>query len=259
MTRIRELLALAALVALLMACTSASAAAGSVRREAGPSTVVQEPSYWTEAPGALRSITVIGKGKVRLVPDIARIHVGAEARAGTVSEAKAEVDHQMVAMVAALQGMGVDEQDIRTSYYGIHHVSELAPPLPKGPPAESEDGYQVLNMFQVTVRNVEKAGDVLDAAVEAGANQVQGVTFTISDEETWLSQAREKAMEDAMARAAELADLAGVQLGEVLSVSEVIPGFPVPMAAVIESSISGGIAPGELEMVTQVQVSFAIQ
>ena len=98
--------------------------------------------------------------------------------------------------------------------------------MPEGPVGESQGGYRVSNMLRVTVRDVERAGDVLDAAVEAGANQVYGVTFTVSDESRWQGQAREKAFADAKARAAELAGLAGVELGAVQSVSEVIGAWP---------------------------------
>jgi uncharacterized protein YggE len=112
------------------------------------------------------------------------------------------------------------------------------------------------------VRDVERAGDVLDAAVEAGANQVWGVEFTVSDEEKWQGQARKEAMADADARARELAELAGLKLGEVLEVSEVIGGMGItPMSVVREYGMGGGggFAPGELEMGTQVQVVFAVR
>ena len=122
---------------------------------------------------------------------------------------------------------------------------------------EGQGGYRVSNILRVTVRDVEKAGDVVDAAVEAGANQVHGVTFTVSDEGNWQGQAREKAMADAEARAAELARLAGVELGAVQSVSEVIGAWPAAMTP--EAIMSGGFAPGELELSTRVQVTFAIQ
>jgi uncharacterized protein YggE len=119
---------------------------------------------------------------------------------------------------------------------------------------------RILDRVYRTVRDVEKASAVLDAAVEAGANQVYGVTFTVSDESEWQGQAREKAMADAKARAGELASLAGLELGEVLSVSEVIGVGSVPMPAVIEIGVGGGgMAPGELEFRTQVQVTFALQ
>ena len=86
-----------------------------------------------------------------------------------------------------------------------------------------------------------------------------GVTFAVSDPQKGESEAREKAMADAKALAEELARLAGVTLGEVQSVSEVIGSLPSPMPMVERAIGGGGIAPGELEFGTQVQVTFAIQ
>jgi uncharacterized protein YggE len=158
------------------------------------------------------------------------INVGAEASASTESGAKAEVDAQMAAITAALQEAGVAAKDIQTSHHGIHYEREPMPMLRDGPSAEIQEAYVVSNMARVTVRDVEKAGAVLDAVVQAGVNQVYGVTFTVSDESTWQSQARASAMANARSRAQELADLAGVELGQILSVSEVIDGVQVPVA-----------------------------
>jgi hypothetical protein len=213
----------------------------------------------SESPAAPRAITVIGEGKVSLKPDLAMINVGAEARANTVSEAKAEVDAQMASIAAALEEAGVDEKDIQTSHYSIYYEQEPMPVMPEGSALENRGGYRVSNMVRVTVHDVDKAGDVLDAVVQAGANQVSGVNFTVSDESTWQSEARAKAMADARSRAQELADLAQVELGQVLSVSEVIGSSLVPMMAAERGLGGGGIAPGELELGTQIQVTFAIQ
>jgi uncharacterized protein YggE len=164
----------------------------------------------------------------------------------------------MAAISAALQEAGIAEKDIQTSHYGIHYEREPMPVMREGPAAETQGGYVVSNMVRVTVRDVEQAGDVLDAVVQAGANQVYGVSFSVSDESVWQSQARAKAMEDAKSRAQELADLSEVELAEVLSVSEVISGMPVPMMA--ERALGGGgFAPGELELGTQIQVVFAVR
>jgi uncharacterized protein YggE len=243
--RVKLLMLVALLGASVAACTAVQAAPASEAQAA-------------VSPTAARTITVVGEGKVSLMPDIATINVGAEARAATVSEAKAEVDAQMAAITAALQEAGVTEKDIQTSHYGIYFEREPMPALGEGTAAEARETYVVSNIVRVTVRDVEKAGSVLDAVVQAGANQVHGVTFTVSDESTWQSQARADAMADARSRAQELADLAGAELGEVLSVSEVIGGGQVPVA--FERSLGGGgIAPGELELGTQIQVTFAIQ
>jgi uncharacterized protein YggE len=239
-----KLLPLVALLAVsLAACTAVRAAPKS------------------ESPAVPRTITVVGEGKVSLKPDIGTINVGAEARANTVSEAKAEVDTQMATIAAALQEAGVAEKDIQTSHYSIHYEREPMPMLREGPALENQGGYLVSNMVRVTVRDVEKAGDVLDAVVQAGANQVFGVTFTVSDENAWQSEARARAVADARSRAQELAGLAEVELGAVLSVSEVIGSLPVPVAKMAVERDGGGvgIAPGELELGTQIQVTFAIQ
>jgi uncharacterized protein YggE len=239
--RIKLLAVVALLATSLAACTGVQAAPRS------------------ESPTAPRAITVVGEGKVSLEPDLATINVGAETRANTVSEAKAEVDAQMAAIATALQKAGVDEKDIQTSHYSIYYEQEPMPVISEGPAPENRGAYRVSNMVRVTVRDVDKAGDVLDAVVQAGANQVSGVNFTVSDESTWQSEARAKAMADARSRAQELADLADVDLGQVLSVSEVIGSSSVPMVAVERGLGGGGIAPGELELSTQIQVTFAIQ
>jgi len=214
----------------------------------------------TESPTAPRTITVVGEGKVSLEPDIAIINVGAEARAKTVSEAKAEVDNQMAEITSALQSAGVAEEDIQTSSYYIRYMREPIP-LGEGPALEIQEEYSVSNMVRVTVRQVGRAGDMLDTAVQAGANQVFGVTFTVSDESTWKSQARTSAMTDAKSRAQELANLADIGLGEVISVSEVIGGMSIPALVGADGPKGGGagVNPGELELSTLIQVTFAVQ
>jgi uncharacterized protein YggE len=252
-----RVLLLTALLALsLAACAGVQAQPQEATQDA-PGGTSSQP----QAPSEGRAITVVGVGKVSLVPDVARINVGAEARASTVAEAKAEVDRQMDAIVSALKELGVAEKDIQTSHYGIYFEREPFPgPVREGGSALQAAGvYNVSNMVEVTVRDVNVAGDVLDGVVEAGANQVYGVTFTVSDDSKWQSEARKNAVADAVARAGELAGLTGVELGQVLSVSEVIGGGAVPIAYAERAMGGGGIAPGELEMSTQVQVTFAIQ
>lgn len=269
MKRARHWLPLALLVVALIACTpvrAAPVAQAAPPAEAAPAAQDLPAAQPQETSPALaqepaRTITVVGVGKVSLVPDIARINVGAEARADTVSEAKDEVDEQIAAITAALGELGIEAKDIQTNHYSIHYEREPAPAKPEGAGALSQDGYRVSNMLQVTVREVERAGAVLDAVVEAGANQVYGVTFTVSDEAEWQGLARQKAMEDAAERARELANLADIELGAVLSVSEVIQGlWSGPINLGWTSGIGGGgggFAPGELEMSTNVQVTFA--
>lgn len=208
-----------------------------------------------------RTVTVVGVGKVSLVPDIARLDVGVQDSAATVAQAKSAVDAQIAAIVAALTTSGVADKDIQTSNYSIYYEQPQVSPDAQGTSTGKSGVYHVSNMLLVTVRDVTKAGDVLDAAVNAGANQVYGVTFTVSDESRWESQAREKAVADATSRAQELARLSGLELGQVLTVSEVIGGAASPVV-VAESAVGkggGGIVPGEQELSMQLQVTFSAQ
>jgi uncharacterized protein YggE len=248
MRGIKELLVVAALAVLLVADISVGAATMIESQGVPPSTL----------PSAPRTITVVGTGSVSGVPDIAQLNVGAESKADIVSEAKTEVDRQMTAIMMALRGMGIGDGDIQTSHYSIHYERQPVHVVYEGLPGGVQTGYRVSSMLRVTVHDIEKAGDVLDAAVEAGANQVHGVTFTVSDVRTLQWQAREKAIADAEARATELAGLAGVQLGMVQSMSEVVGSWPMPATVVRDPGIGGGFAPGELELSTQVQVTYTI-
>ena len=249
--RTKVLLVVSTLTLLLAACAGVQAKSPANVQDAQAPVAAQRE----------RDITVVGVGRVNLVPNIAKINVGAEARASTVSEAKEQVDRQMEAIASTLAELGIADKDIQTSYYSIFYEQEPYQPVAReeGVLSEPQGVYRVSSMLEVTVRDVEKAGDVLDGVVAAGANQVYGVSFTVSDDQTWQSQAREKAMADAHSRAQEFARLAGVELGEVLSVSEVIGGSAYLAYAERGMGGGGGIAPGELEMSTQVQVTYSLQ
>jgi uncharacterized protein YggE len=206
-----------------------------------------------------RTITVVGEGVVNLESDIVIINVGAEARANTVSEAKTEVDNVMEAISSALDWRNIADRDIQTSHYVIHYEREPRPVVTENTALEIQETYYVSNVIRVTIRDIDKVGDVLDAVVQAGANQVYGVTYTVSDKDAWRSLAQAQAMVEARGRAQELADLAGVELGDVVSVSEVIGGIPTPSVMGWHGIGGGGIVPSELEFRTQLEVTFSIR
>jgi hypothetical protein len=122
--------------------------------------------------------------------------------------------------------------------------------------------YRVSNMANVTVRDLDSVGDVLDAVIEAGANNIWGVNFGLEDPAAAQAEARSKAIDDAEARAEALAELSDVELGPVMSISEVVGGgiAPMPMmAAERAASGAGPISPGEVEVSYQVQVAYFIE
>ena len=216
--------------------------------------------------GLDRTITVVGTGEATAAPDQALFRAGVEVTADTVREATRRNGEIMQAIVAALTGMGVAEKDIQTSNFSINLERGYERfPQPEGATEEESIRYRASNMVQVTVRDIGKVSDLLDATIEAGANNIWGVEFTIDETEALESNARTEAMQDARARADELAVLAGVKMGQVVSVSESVAGYPVPLAGVtVERAVGMGgggpsISPGEATIRMQVQVTYEIE
>jgi uncharacterized protein YggE len=208
------------------------------------------------------NITVVGQGSVQMSPDIAQVSIGMETSAETVGEAVTENEAQMEQILAALKAAGIADKDIQTMNYSIQLDRYPEQVLrTESSSAEPAPVYRVSNMVTVTVRDLESVGDVLDAVIEAGANNIWGITFALDDPTTAQAEARIKAMEDAQARAEALAELGGVTLGPVMSISEVVGSTVVPMAAMAERAVAGGssISPGELEISYQVQVAYFIE
>jgi uncharacterized protein YggE len=211
-----------------------------------------------------QTITVLGQGSVRIKPDVARASVGVETSAESVSEAVAENETNMESILTALRDLGLEDKDIQTMNYSIQ-LDRYPETLPRADSGSSDPQpvYRVSNMVNVTIRDLDKVGDVLDAVIEAGANNIWGVSFSLDDPKAAQGDARADAIADAQARAEALADLSGVQLGPVMSVSEVLGSgaSPMPVAYAVESAAAGGasISPGELEVSYQVQVAYFIE
>lgn len=208
-----------------------------------------------------RSITVIGRGEAFGEPDQARVQIGVETFAESVAEATSGNEADVQAIMAALEGMEIAREDIQTSNYNLWAEQVYGE---RGP--EGIAGYRVSNQVNVKIRDIEKVGQVIAAATEAGANNIHGVSFSVAEPGALEIEARQAAIDNARQKAGSLADLSGVELGEVVSVSEVI-GQPGPVLerfaaggadAVAETSVPS-IAPGELSYTVQIQVTFAIQ
>ena len=120
-------------------------------------------------------------------------------------------------------------------------------------------GYEAGNTVSVTVRDLSKLGQLLDAVVAEGANDFNGLQFGLQDNQAALEQARKDAVSDAMARAQQLADAAGVKLGKVVSMSETSQGFrPMEMRSAQMKSMDMPIETGEVDVSAQVSLQFEI-
>lgn len=227
---------------------------------------VSEAAPIAASDSPARTITVIGRGEVKAQPDTANTNVGVEVTAPTVDEAMAEAETRMEALLKALKALGIAEKDVQTSNFSINFErtqTDGATPRPEGATGDQQvpGFYRVSNMVQVTIRDMEQVGAVLEAAVKAGANNIWGISFSVSDPQALEAQARENAVQDAKARAEALAELHNVELGSVMAVSEVVGGAS-PVFADAAKALGGGgapIEPGELTLSTQLQVVYAIK
>ena len=208
-----------------------------------------------------RSLTVVGSGSASAVPDRATAQIGVDTQAASPEDATRENDERMKAVIDALKAAGIDEQDIQTAYYNLYAGQKYVPET--GEPT-GEFTYRVGNSLSVKIHDLTRVGAILSEAVKAGANNISGVYFSIEDTAALEAAAREKAVADAKARAQSLAQLSGLDLGEVVVVSEVISGGIAPIYYDRANVGQGGggdapIQPGQLEVSMQVQMSFAIK
>jgi uncharacterized protein YggE len=196
-------------------------------------------------------VSVSGEGYVHGKPDTAYLNLGFTAEKPTVAAARQATAANMNAVLAKLLALGVAQRDIQTTNVSIWRDPE-------------RKVFVVSNEVRVTVRNVDSAGKLLDDAVRAGANSVNGIALDISDRAALQKQAREKAMRDAEAKAAELARLGKLRLGAVRAISEG-SGAPEPMydagpvAQAAQPEARMPVEPGQLRVYVTLQVTYAIQ
>ena len=188
------------------------------------------------------------------------VNVGVQVSDPDPKTATTKAAQDMNSLLAALKGEGVAEKDIQTSYYTVYVDRPYGP---QGPTDEVQ--YQVSNSVQVTIRDLNKVTDILSAAIDAGANSINSVEFRLSDTSQLKSQARAKAVENAQATAQELAELNGVAVGEVVSISEVIDrgayyfGEQSYAAAELGRGAGAGpISPGDVNVTVQLQITYAM-
>lgn len=175
-------------------------------------------------PPINRSVSVTGVGTVTAAPDKATIYIGVRTQGDTSSDALDENSTQMTSLLNTLKAAGIAARDIQTSDFSIYPRYNDS----RNSTTQEIIGYEVSNTVVVTIRNLENFGEVLDAAVEAGGNQVNGIEFGFSDPAALTEQAREQAMAAAKANADQLATLADVSLGTVVSINE-SSYFPTPV------------------------------
>lgn len=204
-------------------------------------------------------ITVTGTGQVFVIPDVANISVGVRTKGDTVSEAIALNNDQAQAIKNTLMAEGVAENDIQTSNFNVYQQSDYDF---QGNPTSIY--YSVENTVYVIVRQIENLGNILDAVGRSGANNIYGVNFDVEDKSEAQTNARALAVQSAQAQALELANAAGVEMGELISISSGATttspnyyGYGVGGGGAMAESVP--ISSGQLPVNAQVTLTFAIK
>lgn len=162
-----------------------------------------------------REIVVEGEGSSFIVPDIAKVHVGVNTEGATSEGVVEENTVKVNAIIAAIEAGGIDSEDIQTTNYYLNPKYDWTDE--KG---SFQDGFILDQSLEVTIRDLEKIGDVMGAVTKAGANTIGGVQFEVENNDDALSEAREEAIANAKAKADQIAEQSGLKLGKVLNFYE---------------------------------------
>lgn len=216
------------------------------------------PAFAQQAPAA--RIIVMGEGENAVAPDIALLSLGVMHEAATARQALDATSSAMTDVIETLKAEGIAARDLQT---GGLQISPRYTYTNKPDGSQQADlvGYQVTNILSVRVRDIAKAGEIVDKAVARGVNQGADISFANDDPSKAVAEARQRAVADAFSKARALSGAAGVRLGRVLEISDQnFPAPPAPIAAkAFDRAAATPIEAGENAYKVQVTVTFELR
>ena len=217
------------------------------------------PTYISSSAPKTPQITVSATGEVSQAPDRASVAAGVVTQAKTADAAMSANAAKMSKAFEELRAAGIKEKNIRTSQMSLNPRYDY-----KDRRSPKIDGYEVRNTVSATSEDLEKVGPMLDALVKAGVNNINGVSFSINDPEAATSEARDKAVKAAKAKAEAMASAAGVSLGKLTAISENSRGGfrPQPVAFARAEALQSAptpIAAGEQNLSVTVNLTYEIK
>jgi uncharacterized protein YggE len=211
----------------------------------------------TASDPATHTISVSGTGKVTVVPDVARVNLGVTMNQATVKAARASAAQSMRDIIAAIKALGVADADIQTTGLSLY------PQYANGSTTRIA-GYTISEQVQVTIRDLDKAGDVVDAATAKGATDVNGISFELADPAKTMNDARAAAITAARASAQAMASAGNVNLGAIVSMTDASVAQPYPVyfgnaaGAAPDAAVKTPVQVGTQDVSVVIQVVFAI-
>ncbi len=221
-------------------------------------------------PNQQFGIWVTGSGSVAIEPDIAILSISIEALEDSVAQAQAKVNRAMSIVLRELRKARIPQNDLQTSHFRIQPNYVYEPVLIKGEPQyhlpqrQILVGYAVDQGLTIKVRFLDRLGNLIDNITEAGDNliRVDGIRFDIDDRNVYQIKARTLALEDATAKAKQIADVMGVVLGSVVYVAdntaEPLRSVAPMMKSYAEMDVGTSVMAGELDIQVSLQAVFDI-
>ncbi|MGG0188181.1 SIMPL domain-containing protein [Bacillus rhizoplanae] len=202
--------------------------------------------------GKEATVTVQGEGVVKAKPDVVVLTIGVRTEGTNVKQAQEENAALSAKLLDSLKQLGITEQNIKTLSYTItpqyEYVNEKA----------MLRGYQVEHLYEIIVLNVQKAGEVYEAAVANGANVAKGLVFRVSEPNAYYKQALVLAVQNAQEKARTIASTYNLNVNPI-PISVVEESSHMPREFVAYSAVHSGAPPiqsGELEIISTVRAIF---
>ncbi|MBL8584385.1 MAG: SIMPL domain-containing protein [Rhizobiaceae bacterium] len=205
-------------------------------------------------------VIVAGEGEATTAPDMALLSLSVMREAATAREALDANNDAMAAVISGMKAAGIAERDLQTAGFQISPRYNFTN-KPDGTQEAVLVGYQVTNTLSVRVRDIDKTGEIIDKAVTLGVNQGAGISFVNEDPSATITEARKRAIADAIARAKVLTEAAGVTLGRVVEIADQFstqPPSPMLAKSFDAVSASAPVQSGENAYRVQVSVTFEI-
>ncbi|TDK38963.1 SIMPL domain-containing protein [Rhizobium deserti] len=228
-----------------------------------PALLAAQPLLAQESRPREPVISVSGQGEAAVAPDMALLSLSVVRNGKTAEEALSSNSAAMNEVLSSLRKSGVADRDIQTSNFSIHPQYRQSEPKDGVVEPPQVVGYEVSNMLMLKVRELGKLGDLIDSSVKLGVNQGGQISFTNDKPEAVLTDARNAAVADAVAKARTLTEAAGVKLGRILEINE-NSALPMPepmmrMSMAKEARPAVPIATGENSYTVTVNVTFALE
>lgn len=218
--------------------------------------VVLSPSAFAETDCDLSTLSVSGAGEVKTSPDVASISVGVLTKGKTAADAVSSNSAASQKLLDALRSSGVADKDIQTSSISVY-------PMYKNSPQGFDDqstivGYQANNQLTATIRKVADVGKIIDAISLAGNFSINGVSFSLDNDDTFQAEALGKAVSDARKKADAVAKAAGLTITGVKNINVDSYGAPKIFGAAADAASNTQVLPGDVSVTANVNIQYLL-